>query len=121
MRNALAALVLAAIAPAAFAQACPHRGELDDLYCDADRNLLADPPSDPKKLKNPSTLVFTYTPIEDPAVYQNIFKDFLEGLVGRVKRGLEAEARDRIVKRVSYLFALFILALVLWQFIGPRI
>ena len=74
----LAALVLAALTPAAFAQACPNRGELDDLYCDANKDLLADPPTDPKKFKNPSTLVFTYTPIEDPAVYQNIFKDFLE-------------------------------------------
>ena len=48
------------------------------MYCDADRDMVADVPTDPKKLKNPSTLVFTYTPIEDPAVYQNIFKDFLE-------------------------------------------
>ncbi len=50
-----------------------------------------------------------------------IFKDMLEGLVTRVKRGIAAEARDRIVKQVTYLFALFILALILWQMIGPRI
>ncbi len=76
--RALLAATLAALSTTAAAQACPHRGELDDMYCDADRDMVADVPTDPKKLKNPSTLVFTYTPIEDPAVYQNIFKDFLE-------------------------------------------
>lgn len=50
-----------------------------------------------------------------------IFKDGVAGLVSRFKRGIEAEARDRIVKRVSYVFALFILALILWQLIGPRL
>lgn len=75
---ALLAAFLAALSTPASAQACPHRGELDDMYCDANRDMVADVPTDAKKLKNPSTLVFTYTPIEDPAVYQNIFKDFLE-------------------------------------------
>jgi phosphonate transport system substrate-binding protein len=63
---------------AALGQQCPQRGQLDDLYCDADGDLLADVPADAKKLKNPQTLVFTYTPIEDPAVYQNIFRNFLD-------------------------------------------
>ena len=56
----LAALVLAALAPAALAQACPHRGELDDMYCDADKDLLADPPTDPKKFKNPAQTTHNY-------------------------------------------------------------
>ena len=30
--------------------------------------------------KNPSTIVFTYTPVEDPAVYENIFKPFIDHL-----------------------------------------
>ncbi|OGS47897.1 MAG: hypothetical protein A3K68_04465 [Euryarchaeota archaeon RBG_16_68_13] len=50
-----------------------------------------------------------------------IFKDGLESLVVRLRRGLAAEARDRVVRNVSYVFALFILALILWQLIGPRI
>ncbi len=50
-----------------------------------------------------------------------IFKDGLEGLVTRVKRGIKAEDRDRIVKQVTYFSALFILALILWQMIGPRV
>ena len=61
-------------------QACPHRGQLDDLYCDANRDLVADTPADPSKLKDPSALVFAYTPVEDPAVYQNIFKPFTDYL-----------------------------------------
>lgn len=55
---------------------CKNRGALDKMYCDDDGDLTADPPTDPKKWKNPSTLVFTYTPVEDPAVYKNAFADF---------------------------------------------
>lgn len=50
-----------------------------------------------------------------------IFKDGIEGFLSRVRRGLPAEERDRIVRGVSYAFAFLILGLVLWQFIGPRI
>jgi phosphonate transport system substrate-binding protein len=46
------------------------------MYCDANKDLVADLPTDQKKWKNPSTIVFTYTPVEDPAVYENIFKPF---------------------------------------------
>ena len=58
------------------ADGCANRGELDNMYCDANKDLVADAPTDPKKWKNPSTIVFTYTPVEDPAVYENIFKPF---------------------------------------------
>ncbi|MCA0407169.1 MAG: phosphate/phosphite/phosphonate ABC transporter substrate-binding protein [Proteobacteria bacterium] len=82
------ALVLATLlATGAQAQdACPNRGELDTQYCDANRDLVADAPSDPKKWRDPSTLVWAYTPVEDPAVYANIFKPFtdhLEKCVGK--------------------------------------
>ncbi len=50
-----------------------------------------------------------------------LFKDGIEGLVSRLKKGIPAEQRDRIVRGVSYSFALLILGLVLWQVIGPRI
>lgn len=77
----LAALVAALAAAAAFApvhaaDACANRGELDTMYCDANKDMVADVPTDSKKWKNPSTIVFTYTPVEDPAVYENIFKPF---------------------------------------------
>lgn len=81
-RPLLAALAAACCLPlAALAQdACTNRGELDQLYCDENGDLVADPPKDPKKYRNPSTLVFTYTPVEDPAVYENIFKPFTDYL-----------------------------------------
>lgn len=66
--------------------ACPNRGELDTQYCDVNKDLVADAPSDPKKWRDPSTLVWAYTPVEDPAVYANIFKPFtdhLEKCVGK--------------------------------------
>jgi phosphonate transport system substrate-binding protein len=73
----LAGLALAAPMPAAFAaDACKNHGELDAMYCDDNRDMVADVPADPKKWKNPSTIVFTYTPVEDPAVYENIFRPF---------------------------------------------
>lgn len=59
---------------------CPNRGDLDNLYCDANKDLVADPPTDPAKFKDPSTLVFTYTPVEDPAKYENIFKPLTDYL-----------------------------------------
>ena len=55
---------------------CKNRGELDKAYCDEDGSLTADVPKDSKRWKNPGTLVFTYTPVEDPAVYKDAFADF---------------------------------------------
>ncbi len=60
--------------------ACPNRGQLDTLYCDADRDLVADAPKDPAKWRDPSALVWAYTPVEDPAVYANVFKPFTDHL-----------------------------------------
>lgn len=80
LRLLFAALALAGPLAVSAQDNCPHRGELDALYCDANRDLVADPPTDPKKFRNPSTLVFTYTPVEDPAVYEKIFKPFTDYL-----------------------------------------
>jgi phosphonate transport system substrate-binding protein len=79
--TATAGIALSLAAAQALAQeSCANRGELDALYCDENRDLVADSPKDPRKLKNPSTLVFTYTPVEDPAVYENVFKPFTDYL-----------------------------------------
>src|SRR6478735_12543520 len=81
MRLVALCFLAAAGCGAALAQdACGNRGELDALYCDENRDLVADTPKDPKKFKNPSTLVFTYTPVEDPAVYENAFRPFTDHL-----------------------------------------
>ncbi|MGQ0662190.1 MAG: phosphate/phosphite/phosphonate ABC transporter substrate-binding protein [Pseudomonadota bacterium] len=78
---ALGALsVVAGSVPAAAAEDCRNRGQLDDLYCDENYDLVADLPKDPKKLKNPSTLVFAYSPVEDPALYESVFKPFTDYL-----------------------------------------
>jgi phosphonate transport system substrate-binding protein len=58
---------------------CP-RGALDKAYCDRNGDLVADLPTDPRKIVNPSTLIFAYTPVEDPAVYQKVWDGFIKNL-----------------------------------------
>jgi phosphonate transport system substrate-binding protein len=76
----LTALALLSATPAFAQDACPARGQLDTMYCDRDGDLVADAPTDPAKWKDPSTLVWAYTPVEDPAVYANVFKPFTDHL-----------------------------------------
>ncbi len=80
LRLLLAALAIVGPMAALAQDSCPNRGELDSIYCDANKDLVADPPTDPKKFRNPSVLVFTYTPVEDPAVYEKVFKPFTDYL-----------------------------------------
>jgi phosphonate transport system substrate-binding protein len=77
---ARATLLVAAtlVCAAAAAQTCSNRGDLDTRYCDANHDLLADTPTNPKDLKDPDTLVFSYTPVEDPAVYENVFDGLMQ-------------------------------------------
>lgn len=63
-------LVLAQPALAAFS--------LDPRFTDADGDLVADVPTDSSRWSNPSTLVFAYTPVEDPAVYAEVWQPFLD-------------------------------------------
>ena len=76
----LGLLMLGLQLPAQAQDACANRGELDLMYCDADKNLVADPPSDAKKFKNPNTLVFSFSPLEDPSVYERMFDPFVKYL-----------------------------------------
>jgi phosphonate transport system substrate-binding protein len=78
--SAAAVAVMAIAAPAYAQDACPNRGQLDTLYCDADKDLVADAPKDAAKWRDPSALVWAYTPVEDPAVYANVFKPFTDHL-----------------------------------------
>jgi len=73
----LAAMLGIAIAGAARAEDCP-RGDLDKAYCDRDGDLVADAPTDPKQLVDPPTLIFAYTPVEDPAVYAKVWDGFVK-------------------------------------------
>ncbi len=72
--------ILTAVATAAALLArTPASAEfkLDTRYTDKDGDLIADIPSDVAKQVDPSTLIFAYTPVEDPAVYAEAWKDFL--------------------------------------------
>jgi membrane-associated protease RseP (regulator of RpoE activity) len=50
-----------------------------------------------------------------------IFRDGLESVLERARPDMTAEKRGSFVRYVSYFLALLILALILWQIIGPRI
>ncbi len=68
--TALAALAVAVPAQAEFA--------LDDRYVDNDGDLVADIPEDASEQIDPNTLIFAYTPVEDPAVYAEVWQGFLD-------------------------------------------
>ncbi len=63
-----------------YAAECMKRGDLDTRFCDENGDLVADAPKDKSKWLDPSVLVFSYTPVEDPAVYENVFTDFMDYL-----------------------------------------
>ena len=89
----LAAFLWTTAAPAQ--TGCAKRGDLDARFCDEDGDLVADQPKDPKAWQNPATLVFSYTPVEDPAVYENVFADFMAHLAkvtGKRVRWFPAES-----------------------------
>lgn len=59
------------------ADECEHN-QLDSIYCDRDNNLVADLPLDPKEWADPDTIIFSYTPVEDPAVYAKVWDGFIQ-------------------------------------------
>jgi len=61
------------------ADECP-RGALDAKYCDRDGDLVADTPTDADDLLDPKTIIFSYTPVEDPAVWAGIWNRFIDHL-----------------------------------------
>ncbi|GAA5234108.1 phosphate/phosphite/phosphonate ABC transporter substrate-binding protein [Verticiella sediminum] len=68
--------VACAFGAPAFAAECP-RGALDAKFCDVDDDMVADAPTDPKQWVDPGTLIFAYTPVEDPEVYRGVWDEFL--------------------------------------------
>jgi phosphonate transport system substrate-binding protein len=61
----------------ALAEDC-YRGTLDKQYCDRNRDQVADLPLDPKDWVNPDTIIFSYTPVEDPAIYAKVWDGFIK-------------------------------------------
>ena len=53
---------------------------MDPRFKDADGDMVADAPTDPKEFVDPATLVFAYTPVEDPAVYAKVWEGFIDHL-----------------------------------------
>ena len=53
---------------------------MDVRFKDGNGDLVADAPVDPKQWIDPATLVFAYTPVEDPAVYAPVWAPFLDHL-----------------------------------------
>ncbi|MDF1751463.1 MAG: phosphate/phosphite/phosphonate ABC transporter substrate-binding protein [Verrucomicrobiales bacterium] len=49
-------------------------------FSDNDGDLVSDTPTDPSQLIDPSSLIFAYTPVEDPAVYADVWAGFIEHL-----------------------------------------
>ncbi len=81
MSVALAPLAMLAWSGSIQAQdECPNRGHLDVMFCDADGDLVADRPTDPSQWVDPDTLIFAYTPVEDPAIYADIWQPFIDHL-----------------------------------------
>ncbi|WP_274423626.1 phosphate/phosphite/phosphonate ABC transporter substrate-binding protein [Chelativorans sp. YIM 93263] len=74
MKKVAAALALTV----AFALPAHAEFKLDSRYQDADGDLVADIPTDESQLIDPDTLIFAYTPVEDPAVYADVWAGFLE-------------------------------------------
>ncbi|WBU56202.1 phosphate/phosphite/phosphonate ABC transporter substrate-binding protein [Paracoccus sediminicola] len=79
---------LLALGTAAQAQEC-ERGDLDARFCDTDGDLIADIPTDEAQLQDPDTLIFAYTPVEDPAVYETAWADFLAHLESETGKSVQ--------------------------------
>ncbi|WP_417410279.1 phosphate/phosphite/phosphonate ABC transporter substrate-binding protein [Hoeflea sp.] len=78
--STIAGVAMTFAAPLAASAADCERGTLDERYCDVDGDLIADIPTDAAELLDPDTLIFAYTPVEDPAVYKEAWSDFLTHL-----------------------------------------
>lgn len=67
----------------------PVLAQLSPRYQDHDQDLVADSPSDNSRWRDPRILVFAYTPVEDPALYTQVWDEFIthmEGLTGKEVR-----------------------------------
>ena len=70
--SAVATFLLAAL------PLCAHA--LDQRFTDANGDMVADVPTDPKLVIDPPVLIFSYTPVEDPAMYAKVWDGFIKHL-----------------------------------------
>lgn len=71
-------ITLLALPIAASSFALASSFHLDSRFVDEDGDLIADIPTDPSRWVDPNVLIFAYTPVEDPAVYEEAWADFLD-------------------------------------------
>jgi membrane-associated protease RseP (regulator of RpoE activity) len=50
-----------------------------------------------------------------------IYKDGMDSILKKLRKGLDEKKREKIVRAISIFTALFIVAIFMWQIIGPRI
>ena len=75
MRLALSAFFVAALTTLA-----PATQAMDPRFKDLNGDMVADAPTKASEFIDPATLIFAYTPVEDPAVYAKIWDGFIEHL-----------------------------------------
>lgn len=85
----------------ASAECKKDRGNLDVRYCDDNGDLVADTPTDASKLLDPDTLVFSYTPVEDPSVYENVFTEFMDYLAKKTGKKVKWYGADSYAAQVE--------------------
>lgn len=80
--------MIALVSPAAFAagktedKAEPVKyGDLRLGLVDLDGDLVADAPTNSRDWIDPPTLVFAYTPVEDPEVYRDVWSEFIDHMI----------------------------------------
>lgn len=78
--GAFTGLVVGAAPVAAQDTSCANRGLLAERFCDENLDLVADIPKDSEEFLDPDTLFFSYVPVEDPAIYQDVFEPFVTHL-----------------------------------------
>ncbi|MGF1656527.1 MAG: phosphate/phosphite/phosphonate ABC transporter substrate-binding protein [Verrucomicrobiales bacterium] len=55
-------------------------GQVRGPLVDIDGDLVADAPTEPEQWIDPDTLIFAYTPVEDPSIYRGVWREFIEHL-----------------------------------------
>ncbi len=82
-------LLSAAVAGTFALAAVTASADLSSRYVDNDGDMIADVPSDESQWVDPDTLVFAYTPVEDPAVYADVWAGFLDHLSDATGKNVE--------------------------------
>ena len=50
-----------------------------------------------------------------------LFRDWIDSVVRRIKKGISEEDRERYVSSITYMFIMLVVFLIAWQLIGPRL